>query len=86
VARVAPITEGSGYFSVIFLAPNQEISRVRVPLRVQKVPVGEAVTGGRGAFEFHLPDAPAWPVKFQVWYAGNDGNWPAYAATEWTGP
>jgi hypothetical protein len=32
-----------------------------------------------------MPDAPAWPVRFQIWYAGDDGHWPAYAEVEWTG-
>jgi hypothetical protein len=79
VARVAPASEGSGYFSVFFLDPNQEISRIRIPLRAQKVPVGEAITGGGGAFEFQVSEAPAWPVLFHAWYAGDDRRWPAYA-------
>ena len=82
LARIAPASEGSGYFSVFFLGPNQEISRIRIPLRVQKVPVGEAVTGGGGAFKFQVPDVPAWPVLFQAWYAGDDRRWPAYAEVE----
>lgn len=79
VARVAPASEGSGYFSVFFLGPDQEISRIMIPLRAEKVSVTEAVTGADGAFEFHLPDVPPWPVLFQAWYAGDDAHWPAYA-------
>ena len=79
VARVAPASEGSGYFSIFFLGSNEEVYRIRIPLRAEKVPLGEAVTGGSGAFKFQMPDAPAWPVLFQAWYAGDDVHWPAYA-------
>jgi hypothetical protein len=85
MARIAPASEGSGYFSVFFLGPSQEIYRIRIPLRAERVPVEQTVAGGGGEFEFHVPDAPAWPVLFQVWYAGDDEHWPAYAEAEWIG-
>ena len=78
VARVAPASEGSGYFSVFFLGAGQEISRVTIPLRAETVPAGEAITGEGGAFELELPDVPPWPTSFQAWYAGDDIHWPAY--------
>jgi hypothetical protein len=78
VARVAPGSEGSGYFSVFFLGTNQEINRIKIPLRAEKVSVEEAVTREGGAFEFRLTDAPTWPALFQLWYAGDDVYWPAY--------
>jgi hypothetical protein len=82
IARVAPISEGSGYFSVVFLGPDQEISRFKIPLRAETIPLGEVVTGGGGAFQFQVPDAPAWQALFQAWYAGDDRYWPAYAKVQ----
>ncbi len=79
IARVAPSSEGSGYFSLVFLSSDQEIRRFRIPLRAETVSLGEAVTGGGGAFKFQVSDAPAWPALFQAWYAGDDNHWPAYA-------
>jgi hypothetical protein len=79
LARVAPSSEGSGYFSLVFLGSDQEIQRFKIPLQAKALPLGEAVTGGGGAFEFQLSDAPAGRTLFQAWYAGDDKHWPAYA-------
>src|SRR6266498_469253 len=78
-ARLSPSSEGSGYFSIVFLGSDQEIQRFRIPLRAETVPLGEAVTGGSGAFKFPVSDAPTGPALFQAWYAGDDNHWPAYA-------
>lgn len=82
VARVAPASKGSGYFSVFFLGPDQEVSRIRIPLRAGTVSLDETVTGADGAFAFHVPDAPASPALFQVRSAGDDSYWPAYAGVD----
>lgn len=79
LARISPVSEGSGYFSIVFLGSDQEIHRFKIPLRAETVPLGEAVTGGGGVFRVQVPDAPAWPALFQAWYAGDGHRWPAYA-------
>jgi hypothetical protein len=82
IARVAPISEGSGYFSLVFLGADQEIRRFKIPLRAETIPLGEVVTGGGGVFQFQVPDAPAGQALFQAWYAGDDRYWPAYAKVQ----
>jgi hypothetical protein len=79
VARVAPSSEGSGYFSLVFLGTDQEIQRFKIPLQTKSVQLGKVTTGGSGAFEFQVSAAPAGSTLFQAWYAGDDKRWPAYA-------
>jgi hypothetical protein len=79
VARVAPSSEGSGYFSLVFLGSDQEVQRFKIPLETKSVPLGEVTTEGGGTFEFQVSAAPAGSALFQAWYAGDDNHWPAYA-------
>lgn len=79
IARVAPPSEGSGYFSLVFLGSDQEVERFRIPLQAKAVTLGAIVTGAAGTFEFQVANAPAGSALFQAWYAGDDDHWPAYA-------
>jgi len=78
-ARVAPFSEGSGYFAVIFLGPNTEIRRFQIPLKPGTASIGKMVTDSSGAYALRVDSPHAWRAFYEAWYAGDDTFWPAYA-------
>jgi hypothetical protein len=59
LARVAPVSEGSGYFHVVFLGPAGEVARDLIPLRAGLVASGSVATEADGSFRIALADLPA---------------------------
>jgi hypothetical protein len=45
LARVAPSSEGSGYFDLIFLDQTRELKRFTIPLEPANLPLGRAASG-----------------------------------------
>jgi hypothetical protein len=78
-ARVAPLSVGSGYFTLIwFDAAGREPSREILLFRPRTVELGDATTAADGSFQIGaLPDANAYDVTAE--YAGSDTLWPAMA-------
>lgn len=76
-ARVAPLTQGSGYFDIIFLNNEGEVARMTVPIKAGDVTLSKPVTGPDGRFEVNLQQLPAGEVSVRGWYPGSDEYWPA---------
>jgi hypothetical protein len=81
-ARVSPESDGSGYFTVVFLSSSKEISRARVPFVPATFDLGERTTDANGTFiaTFHPPGAflHIGRILVEAWYGGDDTYWPAY--------
>lgn len=78
-ARVAPLSLGSGYFTVIFLTSGTESARYRIPLVPATVALGTATTGSAGNYQFSLASLGTSQVVLQAIYGGDSQHWPAYA-------
>ena len=78
-ARVSPVSKGSGYFDIVFLAPP-EVAREIIPLEPAIVSIGSTVTDESGVFRFTLRPQGPFNVLFQATYPGDDGYWPAFAS------
>jgi hypothetical protein len=79
VARVAPESLGSGYFSIIFSDGQAELTRQLVPLAAAVVPLGTTTTdgGGRLELEIDLVAVPSGVIRAE--FAGSDLAWPVRA-------
>jgi hypothetical protein len=69
-ARIAPASEGSGYFGVFFLKNGHELSRTRIPFQPPLLPAGSVKTASDGTWSLTLP-APA-PVEAIARCAGSE--------------
>lgn len=78
-ARVAPLSVGSGYFTLIFLDANGEFLRERIPLAAEKLTVGSTTTDSVGNYQMSLTSLGASHVLLEATYAGDAQHWPAYA-------
>ena len=85
VARVSPESQGNGYFNLIFDNVVNEIKRYTIPLEPAVIALGEATTDGSGAYKFDLPELPASNIALQAGYTGDQGYWPAFAGTVFSG-
>lgn len=79
-ARVAPVTQDSGFFDIIFLNAQGEVSRLTAPINPGEVVLAKTVTQPDGSFEVNLPELPAGEVSLSAWYPGSDQYWPAQSA------
>jgi hypothetical protein len=79
VARIAPMSAGSGYFTLIwFDASGREPSREILLLQPRTVSLGTATTVADGSFKIgNLPDSNGYEVTAE--YSGSDTLWPAIA-------
>jgi len=78
-ARVAPMSAGSGYFTLIwFDAAGREPSREILLFQPRTAALGDATTAADGSFKIgDLPDSDAYRITAE--YAGSDTLWPAMA-------
>jgi hypothetical protein len=78
-ARVAPLSVGSGYFTLIwFDGAGREPSRENIMLQPRTISLGTATTAADGSFKIgNLPDSDAYQVTAE--YGGSDALWPAIA-------
>jgi len=78
-ARVAPMSVGSGYFTLIwFDSAGREPSREILMFRPRVISVGNATTAADGSFKIgNLPESNAFEVIAD--YGGSDTLWPAVA-------
>jgi hypothetical protein len=81
-ARVAPMSAGSGYFTLIwFDAAGREPSREILLFQPKTQTLGTATTAADGSFRIgNLPDSSAYQVTAE--YAGSDTLWPAVAKAQ----
>jgi len=80
-ARVTPVSVGSGYFTVIFLNPSGEGTRVTIPLEPARVSVGKTTTDSNGAFQFTLRNLPEGQLLLEASYPGDGERYlPAWAS------
>jgi len=77
LARVSPVSIGSGYFDIVFLAPP-EVARKMILLEPPTVLLGSATTDRYGTFHFGLEGLPPDSLLLQAKFPGNDSHWPAY--------
>ena len=75
-ARVAPLSHGSGYFTLIFRNPAGEVARRTIPLEAHVVPLGTTVTRHDGAFEASRILSR---IEIRARYRGDGAHFPAYA-------
>jgi hypothetical protein len=78
-ARVSPVSKGSGYFDIVFLAPP-EVGREIVPLEPAIVAIGSTFTDEGGVFRFTLRPLGQFTALFHGTYSGDDIYWPAFAS------
>ena len=83
-ARVSPTSGGSGYFDVIFLGPNREISRSTIDLTAAVIALGKPVTNARGVFLAPLPSLPFGSYLVEARFRGGSGFFPSYASARFT--
>ena len=77
-ARVAPLSRGSGYFTLIFRNLLGEVGRRTIPLRAQEVSLATTVTRHDGMFEAaRIPSG----IQVRAWYRGDGAHFPSYAAS-----
>jgi hypothetical protein len=79
VARVAPESLGSGYFSIIFSDGRAELTRQLIPLAAAVVPIGTTTTDGDGRYELMIDAAAVSRGAVRAEFAGSDEAWPARA-------
>jgi hypothetical protein len=77
-ARVAPLSAGSGYFVLVFLA-DKELARVRIPFAAATLPLATAITGDDGTWLVDAAKPGPGDWRFTAAYAGDDQYWPAQA-------
>jgi len=82
LARVAPTSAGSGYFTLVFLGPSQEVARIRLPLEAGPAAEGTLTTDEDGAFEFPLVDTPGTTLRLVIQVPAEGGVLPGFAAFE----
>jgi hypothetical protein len=82
VARIAPLSFGSGYFDITFQDAEAEFARERIPLTPARVRIGAATTDTQGRYAISLESLPRGKLLLEANYAGSDQYWPAYASTE----
>ncbi|MGZ4461727.1 MAG: hypothetical protein ACXVZP_02700 [Gaiellaceae bacterium] len=81
VARVAPVSSGSGYFGVFFRDnAGDEVSRAIIPLAPASVTLAGPRTTGTGSFHATLRGLPTEPARVAVWFRGSNRLFPAYAS------
>jgi hypothetical protein len=80
-ARVAPGSEWSGYFAIVFLSQTQEVGRPIALIAPAALPVGTATTNAQGAFQVALSDLGTGAFRVAATFAGDNRYWPAYEAT-----
>lgn len=77
-ARVAPLSRGSGYFSVVFRrADGVEAGRRTIPLAPLARPLSAVRTRSDGRFSLAVGRLPN--VAVEAWYRGDARRFPAYA-------
>lgn len=81
-ARVDPLTNGSGYFDIVFLSDTGEAGRITIPIQVASMVLGSTSTGDDGSYAFELRGLPAGTLMVRAWFDGNDNVWPATAEQE----
>jgi len=81
-ARVAPVSVGSGYFTVIwFTAEGREPSREVLLFQPRTTVIGSATTAADGSFKVaNLPNSDAYEITAE--YNGSDTLWPAVAKAQ----
>jgi hypothetical protein len=79
VARVAPESLGSGYFSIIFSDGRAELTRQFVPLAAAVVPLGTATTDGDGRYGLIIDPVAVSAGAIRADFVGSDGAWPTRA-------
>lgn len=82
LARVAPASAGSGYFSLVFLGPTQEVERIRLPLEAGPAAEGNLTTDERGAFEVPLIDISGTTLRLVIQVPAQGGVLPGFATFE----
>ncbi len=82
VARVLPVSVGSGYFAVFFLDSSRgEVRRDKIPLAPARLSVGKTITDTNGAFQFTLSNLPQGQLLLEGNYPGDDARYlPAWAS------
>jgi len=78
-ARVSPGSVGSGCFALIFLSPNQEVSRVTISFEPARVSYGTVTADADGAFQADFHDIPDGKVLVEATYAGDRLFLPSFA-------
>ena len=76
-ARVAPGSEGSGFFTLIFLGGSGEIERLTIPLAPADTNLGSIVTGPDGSFEFTVFGLGNTSTKIKASFSGDNRFWPS---------
>ncbi|HEX7171255.1 MAG TPA: hypothetical protein VF365_01465 [Candidatus Limnocylindria bacterium] len=79
VARVAPESLGSGYFSIIFNDGHAELTRQLIPLAAAVVPLGTATTDRDGRYQLTIDPVAVSRGALRAEFAGSDEAWPARA-------
>ncbi len=79
-ARISPKSFGSGFFVLVLLGPQGEISRQRIQLASIAVPLARATTGAQGQYQITLESLSGENSLVEANYAGDDQYWPAYAS------
>ncbi len=80
-ARVAPLSTGSGYFTIIFLdAFSNELYRQYVWLQSGTIPLGTVQTDANGSYTSAFVSQGAGSFQIRAAYSGTDSIWPAQAS------
>lgn len=77
VARVAPVSVGSGYFAIFFLSGSSEVSRNAIPIEPAFLTYN-AVTDNNGEFRLISSGLPSSRFVIQGKYDGDSSHWPTY--------
>lgn len=81
-ARVAPRSEGSGYFDLIFLGANGvELTRMRLRVGAASVKLGAPATDRNGRVAEPLAALRGGNFLVEAWFRGDNLWFPAYAST-----
>jgi hypothetical protein len=84
VARVAPASLGSGYFSIIFSDGRSELTRQLLPLTTAAVPLGSTRTDAEGRYQLPLTLDGLPEAILRASYNGDADHWPARAEAPMT--
>jgi len=84
IARVAPVSSGSGYFTIVFLG-DRELGRIRLPIEAGRIPLGNATTNAQGTWSLTIPSVYAGELLVVGTYAGDTKVWPAESSLSWNG-
>jgi hypothetical protein len=80
LARISPVSFGSGYFDITFQDANREIKRETIQLAPAVVSIGEATIDAQGHYAVNLSSLPSGRLLLEANYAGSNQYWPAYAS------